>query len=137
MWCVSLIISYEYVTRVCTVYVPGMRGACTDGVCEWSVLSVYAIREAATVNVKKLIEKFGVEWAAIAVFPKVFAMSRDPNYLHRLTTLFAINVSPAWLVLVVGCFYLLMSFSTGHHRSRRRRHSEQVPPPSSPQHVHR
>ena len=54
---------------------------------------VYAIREAATVNVKKLIEKFGVEWASAAVFPKVFAMARDPNYLHRLTTLFSINVS--------------------------------------------
>ena len=54
---------------------------------------VYAIREAATVNVKKLIEKFGVEWASVAVFPKVFAMARDPNYLHRLTTLFSINVS--------------------------------------------
>lgn len=59
---------------------------------QWLIDNVYAIREAATVNVKKLIEKFGVEWAAIAVFPKVFAMSRDPNYLHRLTTLFAINV---------------------------------------------
>ena len=56
------------------------------------VSSVYAIREAATVNVKKLIEKFGVEWASVAVFPKVFAMARDPNYLHRLTTLFSINV---------------------------------------------
>ena len=54
---------------------------------------MYAIREAATVNVKKLIEKFGTEWAAVAIFPKVFALARDPNYLRRLTTLFTINVS--------------------------------------------
>ena len=53
---------------------------------------MYAIREAATVNVKKLIEKFGTEWAAVAIFPKVFALARDPNYLRRLTTLFTINV---------------------------------------------
>ena len=28
----------------------------------------------------------------MAILPKVLAMAQDPNYLHRLTTLFAINV---------------------------------------------
>lgn len=57
---------------------------------------VYAIREAATLNLKKLVEKFGPEWAQSTVVPKVLAMSHDQNYLHRLTCLFCINVS-------VGC----------------------------------
>lgn len=54
---------------------------------------VYAIREAATSNLKKLVEKFGKEWAHATIIPKVLAMSGDPNYLHRMTTLFCINVS--------------------------------------------
>lgn len=28
----------------------------------------------------------------MAILPKVLAMSSDPNYLHRMTTLFAVNV---------------------------------------------
>jgi hypothetical protein len=57
------------------------------------LFSVYAIREAATLNLKKLVEKFGPEWAQNTVIPKVLAMSRDQNYLHRMTCLFCINVS--------------------------------------------
>lgn len=65
--------------------------------------AVYAIREAATSNLKKLVEKFGKEWAHATIIPKVLAMSGDPNYLHRMTTLFCINVStppalgPSWV----------------------------------------
>ena len=58
----------------------------------WLVDHVYAIREAATNNLKKLVEKFGVEWAQNTVIPKVLAMARDQNYLHRMTCLFCINV---------------------------------------------
>lgn len=54
---------------------------------------VYAIREAATLNLKKLVEKFGAEWAQTSVIPKVIVMARDPNYLHRMTFLFCINVN--------------------------------------------
>lgn len=54
---------------------------------------VFAIREAATQNLKKLVEKFGAEWATTTVIPKVLQMSRDANYLHRMTCLFSINVS--------------------------------------------
>lgn len=54
---------------------------------------MYAIREAATLNLKKLVEKFGSEWARSTVIPKVLAMSNDQNYLHRMTCLFSINVS--------------------------------------------
>ena len=54
---------------------------------------VYAIREAATCNLMKLVEKFGPEWAQNTIVPKVLGMANDPNYLHRMTTLFCINVS--------------------------------------------
>ncbi|KAF6021023.1 PPP2R1A [Bugula neritina] len=57
----------------------------------WLVDHVYAIREAATSNLKKLVEKFGVEWAQQTIIPKVLQMSRDLNYLHRMTCLFCIN----------------------------------------------
>uniref|UniRef100_A0AAQ4PGP5 Protein phosphatase 2, regulatory subunit A, beta b n=1 Tax=Gasterosteus aculeatus aculeatus TaxID=481459 RepID=A0AAQ4PGP5_GASAC len=52
---------------------------------------VYAIREAATCNLMKLVEKFGAEWAQNTIVPKVLGMANDPNYLHRMTTLFCIN----------------------------------------------
>lgn len=60
----------------------------------WGIFAVFAIREAATQNLKKLVEKFGVEWAQNTVIPKVLQMARDQNYLHRMTCLFCINVSP-------------------------------------------
>ena len=56
-------------------------------------ISVYAIREAATLNLKKLAQKFGMDWAQSTAIPKVLQLSRDQNYLHRLTCLFSINVS--------------------------------------------
>lgn len=55
--------------------------------------AVYAIREAATCNLMKLVEKFGAEWAQNTIVPKVLGMASDSNYLHRMTTLFCINVS--------------------------------------------
>ncbi|KAK2093298.1 hypothetical protein P7K49_029827 [Saguinus oedipus] len=58
----------------------------------WLVDHVYAIHEAATSNLKKLVEKFGKEWAHATIIPKVLAMSGDPNYLYHMTMLFCINV---------------------------------------------
>jgi len=57
------------------------------------LFAVFAIRDAATKNLQKLVEKFGIEWAQQTIIPKVLQMSRDQNYLHRLTCLFCINVS--------------------------------------------
>lgn len=57
---------------------------------------VFAIREAATVNLRKLVEAFGVDWAKEQVVPKVVNLSQDQNYLRRMTTLFCINeLAPA------------------------------------------
>lgn len=62
----------------------------------WLGDTVYSIREAATVNLRKLTEAFGVEWARIAIVPKVVAMAKHPNYLYRMTTVQAITtMAPA------------------------------------------
>jgi serine/threonine-protein phosphatase 2A regulatory subunit A len=53
---------------------------------------VYSIREAATTNLRKLIEVFGVDWAKTALIPKIVEMSKNPNYIYRMTTVFAIGV---------------------------------------------
>lgn len=58
----------------------------------WLGDTVFSIREAATHNLKKLTEVFGVEWANEAIIPKVMAMGQHPNYLYRMTTCFAITV---------------------------------------------
>ena len=59
----------------------------------WLGDTVFSIREAATQNLKKLTEVFGVAWASEAIIPKVTAMGQHPNYLYRMTTCFAISVS--------------------------------------------
>lgn len=63
-----------------------------SGLCMgWLGDTVFSIREAATHNLKKLTEVFGVEWASEAIIPKVMAMGSHPNYLYRMTTCFAIT----------------------------------------------
>jgi serine/threonine-protein phosphatase 2A regulatory subunit A len=54
---------------------------------------VYSIREAATNNLRKLIDVFGTEWAKLSLIPKIKEMGKDPNYLFRMTTVFALGVS--------------------------------------------
>jgi len=68
----------------------------------WLGDTVYSIREAATVNLKKLTEVFGVEWAKVAIVPKVMGMGQHPNYLFRMTTVQAITVSQAILLQFNG-----------------------------------
>ena len=58
----------------------------------WLGDTVYSIREAATINLKKLTDVFGVEWAKVAIVPKVMGMGSHPNYLFRMTTVQAITV---------------------------------------------
>ncbi|EWC43446.1 protein phosphatase PP2A regulatory subunit A [Drechslerella stenobrocha 248] len=57
----------------------------------WLGDAVFSIREAATLNLKKLTEVFGVEWAKSTIIPKVMNMGTHPNYLYRMTTCFAIS----------------------------------------------
>lgn len=58
----------------------------------WLGDTVFSIREAATKNLKKLTEVFGVEWASEAIIPRVMQMGAHTNYLYRMTTCFAITV---------------------------------------------
>jgi len=60
----------------------------------WLGDTVFSIREAATINLKKLTDVFGVEWAKQTIIPKVMDMREHPNYLYRMTTIFAITVCP-------------------------------------------
>jgi serine/threonine-protein phosphatase 2A regulatory subunit A len=59
----------------------------------WLGDTVFSIREAATINLKRLTDVFGVDWARATIIPKVLGMGEHPNYLYRMTTIFAITVS--------------------------------------------
>lgn len=59
----------------------------------WLGDSVYSIREAASKNLRKLTEVFGVEWAKSTLIPKVVPMGQHTNYLYRMTTLATFTVS--------------------------------------------
>ncbi|KAF9056178.1 armadillo-type protein [Panaeolus papilionaceus] len=68
----------------------------------WLGDTVYSIREAATVNLKKLTEVFGVDWARVAIVPKVVGMGSHPNYLFRMTTVQAITtIAPSLSLEIV------------------------------------
>lgn len=58
----------------------------------WLGDTVFSIREAATQNLKKLTDVFGVDWANESIIPKVVLMGQHPNYLYRMTTCFAVSV---------------------------------------------
>ncbi|XP_072125774.1 serine/threonine-protein phosphatase 2A 65 kDa regulatory subunit A beta isoform-like [Mobula birostris] len=60
----------------------------------WLVDHVYAIREAATNNLTKLVEKFGKDWAESTIVPKVLAMASDPKYHLRRTSENLLTRSP-------------------------------------------
>ncbi len=82
----------------------------------WLGDTVFSIREAATHNLKKLTEVFGVEWANEAIIPKVMAMGAHPNYLYRMTTCFAITVSS----ILLPCEEATLTFSDSCHRCQLR-----------------
>jgi len=63
------------------------------GLCmSWLGDSVFSIRDAAALNLRKLTEVFGVQWAQQMIVPKVIGMSSHSNYLYRMTTLLAVRV---------------------------------------------
>lgn len=66
-----------------------LRGLCMG----WLNDHVYAIREAATLNMKKLVEQFGAQWAEQAIIPMILVMSRNKNYLHSKWYEFAFKIS--------------------------------------------
>ena len=66
---------------------------------------VYAIREAATCNLMKLVEKFGAEWAQNTIVPKVLGMANDPiypgNYPANIECNLTITPPPKRRILIV------------------------------------
>ncbi|KAJ1914878.1 protein phosphatase 2A structural subunit [Mycoemilia scoparia] len=68
----------------------------------WLGDPVYSVREAATANLKKLIDVFGIGWAKETIIPKILATSNHPNYLYRMTTVFAFKaIAPSITAQVV------------------------------------
>lgn len=57
----------------------------------WLNDHVYAIREAATLNMKKIVQTFGTPWAEQNIIPQILVMYKNNNYLHRMTCLFCMN----------------------------------------------
>lgn len=56
---------------------------------EWLWDPVYSIRKAATINIRRLTELFGIDWARKEIIPAIISTGGNPNFLHRLTVLFA------------------------------------------------
>ncbi|KAI9226689.1 MAG: armadillo-type protein [Piptocephalis tieghemiana] len=65
-----------------------LRGLCLA----WLSDPVYSIREAATLNLRKLTEIFGSEWAADKILPEVLegVHAESTGYLRRMTTVLAL-----------------------------------------------
>lgn len=57
----------------------------------WLWDNVYSIREAATLNLRKLTKVFGIEWAKEEIIPHIIVVGANTNYLYRLTALFAVT----------------------------------------------
>lgn len=49
----------------------------------WLNDHVYAIREAATLNMKKIVQTFGTQWAETNIINQILVMYKNSNYLHR------------------------------------------------------
>lgn len=86
-----------------------LRGLCMG----WLNDHVYAIREAATLNMKKLVEQFGAPWAEQAIIPMILVMSRNKNYLHSKypcmlpSSVSATDVNMYFLPLGMTCLFCL------------------------------
>ncbi|XP_019561731.1 serine/threonine-protein phosphatase PP2A 65 kDa regulatory subunit [Aedes albopictus] len=72
----------------------------------WLNDHVYAIREAATLNMKKIVQTFGTQWAETNIINQILVMYKNNNYLHRMTCLFCINA----LADVVGADIIMRLF---------------------------
>lgn len=52
---------------------------------------MFSIREASTLIMKELTQKFGGQWASTNIVPKMQKLQKDTNYLQRMTCLFCLN----------------------------------------------
>lgn len=92
-WRIRLAI-IEYIPLLAKQFGPAFFEAKLLDLCmSWLRDLVFSIREAATINLQKLTDVFGADWAKSVIIPRVLKMTMDENYLHRMTTLFALTVS--------------------------------------------
>lgn len=92
-WRVRLAI-IEYIPLLASQLGKGFFDANFLSLCmKWLKDPVFSIRDAATTNLRQLVEIFGPEWAKTTAIPRITEMARDENYLFRMTTLFALTVS--------------------------------------------
>ena len=59
----------------------------------WLHDPVYTIREAATMNLKKLVGEFGGEWVEKTVLPEILELRKSDKYAYRVTCIIAVKVS--------------------------------------------
>jgi serine/threonine-protein phosphatase 2A regulatory subunit A len=55
----------------------------------WLHDNVHAIRKAAAINIQRLAQLFGEDWAYAQIIPQVHSMARHSHYLQRVTSLYA------------------------------------------------
>lgn len=90
-WRVRLAI-IEYIPLLASQLGVGFFDEKLLGLClSWLGDAVFSIRDAATTNLKKLVEIFGYDWAKDTVLPQVIDMAHNENYLYRMTTLFTLS----------------------------------------------
>ncbi|KAI9322263.1 armadillo-type protein [Dichotomocladium elegans] len=72
------------------------------GLCmSWLGDAVFSIRDAATINLRQLVDIFGSDWAMKEVIPQVLKMAQNENYLYRMTMLFALTTMAGSLSLQI------------------------------------
>ena len=59
---------------------------------QWLSDRVHSIREAAAVNLQKLTEVFGAEWARAHILPHVMELMNNNHYLYRTTVIRAMTL---------------------------------------------
>ena len=71
----------------------GDKGGELNALClQWLGDRVHSIREAAAVNLQKLTEVFGAEWACANILPQVMELMSNNHYLYRLTVVRAMTL---------------------------------------------
>lgn len=90
-WRVRLAI-IEYIPALAVELGSGFFDEKLSNLClSWLRDEVYAIREAASINLKNIIEAFGAQWSLKNIIPYVLELSKHSNYLFRITAALAIS----------------------------------------------
>jgi serine/threonine-protein phosphatase 2A regulatory subunit A len=67
----------------------------------WLGDSVFSIREAAALNLSRLTEVFGAAWSIEHLIPRISQVAAHPNYLFRITAIYAVRVRFHTLIMTL------------------------------------